>query len=57
MSLSSENDHNIGRLTKYERIGSPHQGWGNRSEALEKGFIQIGWAVKMTPEQNAKEPI
>jgi hypothetical protein len=33
------------------------QGWENRSEALEKGFIQVGLAIKLSPERDAKEPI
>jgi hypothetical protein len=26
-------------------------GWENRREALEKGFISVGWAVELSPEQ------
>ncbi len=28
-------------------------GWENRSEALAKGFIQVGWAVELPPEQRS----
>jgi hypothetical protein len=39
------------------RKGKPAPwGWENRSEAFEKGFIQVGWAVKRLLSV-AKEPI
>ncbi len=28
-------------------------GWENRSEALAKGFIQVGWAVELSPEHRS----
>jgi hypothetical protein len=29
-------------------------GWENRSEALAKGFIQVGWAVELSPERRRR---
>jgi hypothetical protein len=44
-------------LTWHAKANLRRQGWENRSEALEKGFIQVGRAVELSPEWDAKEPI
>jgi hypothetical protein len=28
-------------------------GWENRREALAEGFISVGWAVELSPEQRS----
>jgi hypothetical protein len=41
-------------LLPYMTAQLRRQGWENRSEALAKGFIQVGWAMKCL-QSNALE--